>query len=101
MGLSQTQQLEATQSVTGKSLTPRSATLRSFSKAHKAASGSGSVRQPKESLPSSSVNQTILTQSSMSGAEIETQMLMNVVLGGETGDTEMLGTFIFFLIVNC
>lgn len=94
IGLSQTQQLEATQRVTGKSPTPRSATLRSFSKA---ASGSGSVRQSKESLPSSSVNQTILTQSSMSGAEIETQMLIDMVLGGETADTEMLGTFIFLL----
>src|ERR1700733_9394273 len=98
MGLLQTQQLEATQSVTGKSHTLRSATLRSFSKAPKAASGSASVRQPKEPLPSSSVNQTILTQSSMSGAEIETQILMNMVLGGVTGDTEMLGTFIFFLM---
>jgi hypothetical protein len=33
----------------------------------------------------------------MSGAEIETQMLMDMVLGGETADTEMLGTFIFLL----
>ena len=32
-----------------------------------------------------------LTQSPMSGMQIETQMLMNMMLGVETGDAEMLG----------
>jgi hypothetical protein len=97
--LTQTQQLEATQEIIDRGLLLRSSTLRSFSKAPQIMAGPTSDPQStsksKGSLPSSSIDQTTLTQSSISGMQIETQMLRDMMLGGETGDTEMLGTLFF------
>jgi hypothetical protein len=95
--LTQTQQLEATQEIIDYRPVPRLSTLRSFSKESQITTGSGSSLfqiklKPKESLPSSSMEQTTLSQSSMSGMQIETQMLRDLMMGGESGDTEMLGT---------
>src|ERR1700722_2672650 len=94
--LTQTQQLAATQELTNP-VAISSSTFGSFSNAPEIVTGDSSGLQSKSmferSLPSSSLDQTTLTQSSISGMQIETQMLRDIVLGEETGDTEMLGPY--------
>lgn len=88
MELTQTQQIDPTQEITAYRSAPRSSTSRSFSNAPEIVKN---ILRSNASLPSSSLGQMNLTQSPMSGMQIETQMLMNMMLGVETGDAEMLG----------